>query len=362
MLGTVLAASAAVLTAPVTGLLGHRALRRSRNVRLMRIDTPDGIDEQGYVRIGGIEQWLSVRGEDRHNPVLLELHGGPGAPTSIFGPRTRAWERHFTVVRWDMRGADRTLARAGADAAGGPTFDQVLADAVEVTRHLRVRLGVDRVVLVGSSYGSVLGLRLARSHPELYSAYVGTDQNIHDAGRDTSTHQAFLERLRAAGKHRELAAVEAMGPDQHRWTARQRATYAKLSATSDPMTLDTMRTVVIGSLWLSPLHSLRGIGSYFKGMKHSEPITEGTGHYDDWADGTDFDVPFFVLQGAQDVLTPPERARRFFDDVRAPVKGFALIEDAGHFAAFRHPDRFLELLLTLVRPAITRPTADLPAG
>ena len=354
MIATIATVStAALLAAPAAGVLGHRALRRSRNATLMKIDTPNGIDEQGFVSIGGIEQWISVRGENLANPVVLELHGGPGASTAIFGPRTRPWEKHFTIVRWDMRGALKTLGRSGPEGQGKMTFDRVHADTVEVTDHIRARLGVDKVILLGHSYGSAFGLRLARAFPERYSAYVGTDQNIHDAGRDDSVHQALLTRLRTTGMHKELAAVEALDPDERQWTARERAMHAKLLATSDPLTLDTMKKVVMGSLWFSPLHSLRELGRFLKGMTISEQITEATAKFDDWTDGTTFEIPFFIFQGEKDVLTSPELARRFFDDVQAPVKGFALIEDCSHFAAFRRPERFLELLLTRVRPAVT---------
>ncbi|MFI1064085.1 alpha/beta fold hydrolase [Streptomyces spororaveus] len=356
MIATIVATSAAaLLAAPTTGLLAHRAFRRSRNASLMRIDTPNGIDEQGFVRIGGIDQWISVRGEDLANPVVLELHGGPGASTAIFGPRTRTWEKYFTIVRWDMRGSLKTFGHGGADGQGEMTFDRIYADAVEVTDHIRARLRADKVVLLGHSYGSAFGVRLAREFPDRYAAYVGTDQNIHDAGRDDSVRQALLTRLRGAGKRKELAAVEALGRDEHRWTARERAMYAKLLATSDPLTLETMKKVVMGSLWCSPRHSLREMGLFVKGMTFSEQITASASGFDDWADGTEFEIPFFIFQGEKDVLTPPALARRFFDAVRAPVKGFELIEDCSHFAAFRRPDRFLELLLAHVRPVVADP-------
>ncbi|WP_328765516.1 alpha/beta fold hydrolase [Streptomyces sp. NBC_00272] len=352
MLATVLATSAALLATPVTGLLGHRALRRAVSARLLRIDSPNGIDEQGFVRIGGIEQWISIRGEDRANPVVVEIHGGPGASHSIFAERTRSWEAHFTIVRWDMRGAGKTFGRSGPQGQGELSFGRLYEDALEVTRYARERLGADRVVLVASSLGSVFGLRLARSHPELYSAYVGTDQNVLDAGRDTSVHEALLARLRAAGKDEDAAAVLAMGSDPHRLTADQRAAYGKLTVASDPLTLDTLKSVVLRSLWFSPLHSLRELGQYFAGMKFSARFTPELDAFDDRADGTRFELPFFVFQGDQDVITPAERARAFFDEVEAPVKEFALIEDASHFASFRHPDRFLELMLTRVRPVV----------
>ncbi|RSS39632.1 alpha/beta hydrolase [Streptomyces sp. WAC07061] len=354
-----LIAIATALTAPAAALLAHRALRRAANARLMRIEAPNGIDEQGFVTIGGIEQWISIRGEDRANPVLLEIHGGPGAANSPYGARTRSWERHFTLVRWDMRGAGLTFANGGAAAQGpGPaTFAQLYADALEVTHHVRERLGVDRVVLLASSFGSVFGLRLARSHPELYSAYVGTDQNVLEAGRDTTAYDATLDRLRAAGKARQAAEIEAMGPDPRRWSPKQRTAYDKLCAGSDPLTLDTVKKVVLGSMWLSPLYRLRTIAAYFKGQAFSETVTPGSHDIDVRADGTVFRVPFFVFQGAQDVITPAARAKAYFDAVEAPVKAFALIEDASHFAALRHPDRFLDLLLTHVRPAVTTPSS-----
>ncbi|MGW3055562.1 alpha/beta fold hydrolase [Streptomyces goshikiensis] len=363
MLGTVLTTAATVagaLAVPGAGLFGHRALRRSGNAALMRIDSPDGIDEQGFVRIGGIEQWVSVRGEDRSNPVVVEVHGGPGATNSPYGIRTRSWERHFTIVRWDMRGAGKTFGRGGPEGQGETTFERLYEDALEVTRHACERLGVARVVLLANSFGTTFGLRLARDHPELYSAYVGTDQNVHDGGRDTGGHRALLERLRAAGRTKDAAVVAAMGPDRRRWTARQRAAYDKLCTASDPLTLDTLKKVVLGSMWLSPLHSLRDLRDFFRGQSFSERITPGTAGFDDWADGTVFEVPFFLFQGDSDVITPTERARAFFEDVEAPVKGFALIEDASHWAALRHPEVFLDLLLTHVLPAIT-PPAQAPA-
>ncbi|MCJ0873458.1 alpha/beta fold hydrolase [Streptomyces sp. AP-93] len=346
---TALATPAAALLT----LLTHRALRRSQAAKTLRIESPHGIDEQGFVRIGGIDQWISVRGEDRANPVLVEIHGGPGAANSIYTARTRSWERHFTIVRWDMRGAGKTFGHGGPQGQGEATFGRLYEDALEVTRHARDRLGADRVALLANSYGSVFGLRLARNHPELYSAYVGTDQNIQTGGRDTSAHDGLLERLRAAGKAKRLAQAEAIGPDPHAWTPQQRAAYAKLSAQSDPLTLTALKKVVLGSMWLSPLHSLRDLRDFFRGQSFSERITEGTAGLDDRADGTRFEIPFFVFQGEHDVLTPPAAARAFFDEVEAPVKRFALIEGCSHFASFSRPDRFLDLLLTHVRPVVT---------
>ncbi|MEU5599811.1 alpha/beta hydrolase [Streptomyces sp. NPDC020298] len=349
-LATSVAGAGAVASA---GVLAHRSLIRGRNARLLRLDGGRSIDEQYYTQIGGIEQWLSVRGADRSNPVLVEIHGGPGAVTSVFTVRTRAWEDHFTVVRWDMRGAGKTLRRGGEEGQGDLTYDRLYADALEVVDHVRARLGVERVVLVGHSLGTGFGVRLVREHPERFSAYVGIDQNVYDGDRDESPYKDLLVRLRAAGKEKEAAAAEAMGPDHRSWTAEQHALYHRYVMASNPESLAALKSVVLPSLWFSPLHSLPDLPAFFQGMKLSAQIFPDTADFDDWADGTRFEVPFFVFQGAHDLVTPPGRARRFLDDVEAPAKHFELVEDAAHFAAYSHPDRFLALLLGRVRPHLT---------
>lgn len=251
-----------------------------------------------------------------------------------------------------MRGAGKTFGHGGPEGQGEVTFERLYEDALEVTHHARELLGAERVVLLANSYGSVFGLRLARNHPELYSAYVGTDQNIHTGGRDTSAYDGLRERLRAAGKAKQLAQVEAIGADPHAWTPKQQATYAKLCTQSDPLTLATLKKVVLGSMWLSPLHSLRDLRDFFRGQSFSERITEGTAKLDDQADGTRFEIPFFIFQGEHDVLAPTATAKAFFDEVDAPMKRFAVIEDCSHWASFARPDRFLELLQTHVLPAV----------
>lgn len=76
-----------------------RAHRQRVTAEQLAIHAPNGIEEAMCVKIGGIDQWIQIRGQDRDNPVLLCLHGGPGATwlplTAIFAP----WEKDFTLVQ-----------------------------------------------------------------------------------------------------------------------------------------------------------------------------------------------------------------------------------------------------------------------
>ena len=117
-MGTWLEVIFAALAVLALAALGYRAWRQARVAAALAIRTANGIDEGGFIRIGGIEQWVAVRGEDLANPVIVVAHGWPGSGLSpLVASTTRAWERrHFTVVHWDQRGAGRTFSRATGHA------------------------------------------------------------------------------------------------------------------------------------------------------------------------------------------------------------------------------------------------------
>src|SRR5208282_3179916 len=185
---------------------------RSRNEKQFAIASAKGIDEARFVTIGGIEQWVTIRGENRDNPVLLFLHGGPGDVTNpwtfeLFAP----WEQQFTVVQWDQRGAGRTFGKSGPAIAPSITVDRMVQDGIELSEYLRKHLGKDKIVLVGHSFGSILGIRMARARPDLFYAYVGTGQ-VGDATRNYSVaYDALLKKARAVDDQGAVAELIHVG-------------------------------------------------------------------------------------------------------------------------------------------------------
>jgi hypothetical protein len=93
----------------VTGALKVRHIIQQFNADTDRIVSPDGIDVAQYIDLGGVRQWITIRGQDRRNPVLVFLHGGPGgALADIAFHFARPWEDYFVVVQWDQRGYGRS--------------------------------------------------------------------------------------------------------------------------------------------------------------------------------------------------------------------------------------------------------------
>lgn len=339
-----------IASAPVA-LLVRRKRHQRKLVASLKINSAQGIVNDCFVRIGGIDQWVSIRGEDRNNPVLFVIHGGPGCCYSMFTPHLRPWEKHFTVVQWDQRGAGRTFRRTGARGSGEISMQQLTSDAIEVAEYLRAFLHQERLFLLASSIGSTFGLQVARKRPDLFYAYIGTDQNVGMVrGRDEDQHQ-LIQRLHVHGMLKGLRVVERIGADATKWTPHDFTTIAQWAMKSDLSGFRRTMKLLKDAVWYAPGWTLRDIRAFVKGMHFSlEQLLPEIVRYDAWAQGTRFELPFFLFQGENDMLTLTAQAQAYFADIDAPVKRMELISNAGHFAMFLEPEQFLEKLLIHVRP------------
>jgi pimeloyl-ACP methyl ester carboxylesterase len=190
---------------------------RTRNARDYAVTSPNGIDEATYVSIGGIEQWITIRGENRDNPVLLLLHGGPGDATNPWGyAGFRSWLKYFTVVQWDQRGAGKTFGRNGAAVASTITIERMVQDGVELAELLSKKLQQEKIVLVGHSWGSILGVFMAKKRPELFHAFVGTGQVADPPRNYAVAYKALVEKASRERNSRALQELREAGPPPYK--------------------------------------------------------------------------------------------------------------------------------------------------
>ena len=324
---------------------------RARNARDYAVTTPNGIDEASYVKLGGLEQWITIRGENRQNPVLLLLHGGPGDATNPWGyAGFRNWLKYFTVVQWDQRGAGRTLGRNGAAAASTITVERMVQDGLELAELLSKRLQKDKIVLVGHSWGSTLGVFMAKARPELFHAFVGTGQVADPARSYTVAYEALVEKASREGNSRAVEELKAVGPPPYK-DGKGFAIQRKWSNLFEGA--DVFLASAVGFALLAPGYSPGDINDWFDGQNVSaEHLVPVISALDAKRLGGEFSVPVVVIQGAEDFTTPTSLARTYLNSLRAPRKAFATIAGAGHFAVFTKQDVFLKELRARVLPLI----------
>jgi pimeloyl-ACP methyl ester carboxylesterase len=327
------------------------AFVRDRNARDYAITSPNRIDEGKYVELGGVEQWITIRGEDRGNPLLLFLHGGPGDATNPWGyAGFRSWLKRFTVVQWDQRGAGRTLGRNGSSLATTITLDRMVRDGIELAELLKESERKEKIVLVGHSFGSILGVRMVKARPDLFYAFVGTGQVADPARSYSVAHADLLEKAQALGEDQAVRELREIGPPpypdgrgyavQRRWSNRFEGA-------------DSFIASMFGFALVSPGYTLGDVNDWLDGQGLSaERLVPETSALEARTLGGDFALPVFVIQGSEDFTTPTRLARELVESIRAPQKAFVAIE-GGHFAVFTKSETFLKELAARVLPLVS---------
>ncbi|HEY3823044.1 MAG TPA: alpha/beta hydrolase [Bryobacteraceae bacterium] len=336
---------------------GWRMLRRHQIAEGMAIRTPNGIDERGFVRIGGVDQWITIRGQNRENPAVLLLHGGPGSPLSPLSEHFLPWERDFTVIQWDQRGAGKSYTTAPAS----PDIELMVSDGLEVSEYARRRLHRNRIILLGHSWGSVLGIRMIRARPEFFEAWVGTGQIVNMQKNEIAAYGRVIAKARAIGDTQAVQSLEKSGPPPY-YDIRQMGIERRWAMQYEP----GLRYGPLGptglflELLTAPDYSLRDVSDFIKGVVNGDvffgnSLNGPLMRVDLPALGTDFPMPFFIIEGAEDDVTPVSLSQSYFDRITAPHKAFFLIPNAGHMALLTQSDTFLRLLDANVRPLALKP-------
>lgn len=292
--------------------------------------------------LGGANQWVLIRGHDRDNPVLLFLHGGPGMPAMYLAHAfQRELERDFVIVHWDRRGAGKSFE--AAEPLEELTVRQTLDDLFELTDILRERFDKDRIILVGHSWGSYLGLLAIHERPESYAAYIGMGQLAGSKAEVQQERREFLER------EAELAGDMEM---LDRLAAGREPTEDDLFRYGGELYGETsfwpiLRTGLLATEYTlaDALNVRRGAVLVGQEMKY-DVLSEPLG-----GEIPGFEIPIFFFLGKHDYNTPSAIAAGYLDRLQAPLKGLIWFEDSAHFPFFEEPGRF-HAELTRIMPDI----------
>jgi pimeloyl-ACP methyl ester carboxylesterase len=314
---------------------------------------PKPVREEMFVPIGGIDQWITIKGDDDNNPVVLFLHGGPGDALSPFADAMfQGWEKEFTLVQWDQRGAGRTYGKSGPSIEPTMTVERMADDGIEVAQFLAKHLNKKKIIIYGGSWGSILGIYMAHARPDLFYAYVGDAQLVNTRKNESASYARVLEMARAAGDQEAITALTAIGPPPwdslKKWPvfAKTRRAYQSKLVTAPPVPEKLSPTY--GSPEEQAQYEAADDFSFehFWGLKMSGPME----HVDLPSLGTDFTIPIFILQGQEDLTALPELAKAYFDSIKAPRKQFYLVPGTGHEPSATELDMTLRVLVEQVRP------------
>lgn len=297
-----------------------------------------GIASLEKIDLGSMQQWILIRGQDISNPVLLWLHGGPGAAQmSVSRYFNGELEEHFIVVHWDQRGAGKSNP-AGFDEST-MTFEQYLTDAHELTLYLKSRFGQDKIYLVGHSWGSQMGIRLAQLYPQDFYAYVGVSQVVNAARAQEIGYDWLMKQVREENERSELDSI-----GQPPFTDHERFVHyiQKIDAYGGGFDVGFMQLAWI--TLLAPEYNLRDVSAWLRGSNRgSGPMWNSPEYqsFDAVKDIPKLETPVYFFSGQKDYNTPLQLVKSYFEVLDAPHgQHLVIFESSAHTPFMGEADRF----------------------
>lgn len=298
------------------------------------------------VTIGGVPQSIWFRGADTRKPALVLLHGGPGASESaLFRHYVPDLEQHFLMVYWEQRGTGRSY-HSGIPAES-MTLERFLQDLDEVIELVRARFGKDRVILLGHSWGTILGTLYAQERPEKLSAYVGVAQIADFAEGERLSYEWALSQARQRGDADALSDLRKMSP--HPRSVDDELTKGKWVERFGGMFHQDLSTWdLIRAAWSTDEAGVVDLVRFGQGNRFSLEHLRPQYSKIDLTRHRSFRVPVAFLLGRHDWHVPSVAAERYFETIEAPCRQLVWFEGSAHNPPFEEPEAFVRALVRVL--------------
>lgn len=302
----------------------------------------NGIDEKVVTEIGGVEQYLYIRGQNKDNPIILVLHGGMPLTPMIYTYQYE-WENKYTVVNWDRRGCGETyfLNKEKSDEIiDNMTFDVLLEDTNQVVEYLTKRFGQKKIIIMADSFGSMIGSQYVQKHPEKVLTYIGSAQ-ITDTIKDFNLCATDLkERAIKAGNNKDAEELsQYVNMNDKDMFLQQYFDFNQLanSYITHATVWDNFKVYLTGLK--SPYFPINHLSFYFKTDKISTRLSELLSDFRVQDYGTAYQVPMIFILGEKDWITTYS-FKEYYNTVEAPYKKVVYIPNGGHDVIQDNPEEY----------------------
>jgi len=315
---------------------------------------PNSIAMHEDMTINGVSQRVTIRGKDKNNPVLLIVHGGPGAPILpvIYKITGVALEDIFTVCYWDQRGSG--LAYNDSIPDSSITLSQIVDDGLELSNHLKKTFKKDKIYIEGLSWGTAVAAYMVQKKPELYHAYIGSGLM---ANLSLSEELSYEFAMSESQKHNDTISINQLKQIG-------KPPYVKNSKNSVSEAFEIERTIVLKYAPFKLDTDFDFIKNMFldNGLTFKEKFTDMINSPESYypaskilestainmnlmRDVPELKVPVYILQGDNDHFTETPIAKAYFDSIIAPSKKWFLFEDGTHGVQIENPEKYRSIYI-----------------
>lgn len=316
----------------------------------------NGLAVLEQVPVNETRQWVLIRSEDVANPVVLFVHGGPGtSQLTLMRNNTQPLEKHFTVVNWDQRRAGKSFA-AGHDGAR-MNMGQFVDDIIDLSSYLAKRFHKNKILLVGHSWGSAIGMLAVSKRPDLFSAYIGIGQVSRVAESELISYQWTLEQARKAADHSSVEKLSGIGPPPYtgNWRPKfltERRLLGKFGGEYYGSTNGAFG-VVLRNLVVSREYTMVDRINFFRGIFQSlDALFPQLSRTNLFVQVPEVRVPVYFCLGRHDYEVPSVLSAKYFEALQAPRKQLVWFESSSHMPNTEEKDKFNQFMIGTVLPAL----------
>jgi pimeloyl-ACP methyl ester carboxylesterase len=324
-----------------------------------RIDSrahPNGLATLEPVAVNDSRQWVLIRSEHVKNPIVLFVHGGPGtSQLTLMRHNTQPIEKHFTVVNWDQRRAGKSFT-AGSDDTR-MKMRQFVDDTIDLSSYLARRFQNDRILLVGHSWGSAIGMLAVSKRPDLFAAYVGIGQVSRVAESELLSYNWTLEQARRAADGPSIRQLTEMGPPPYAgdWRSKlltERRLVGRFGGEYYGSKYGAFG-VVLKNLVISREYTLIDRLNFFRGIFQSlDALFPELARTDLFAEVPEVKIPVYFCLGRHDHEVPSVLSAKYFEALRAPEKQLVWFDNSAHMVNTEERDKFNQFMVDTVLPAL----------
>lgn len=311
-----------------------------------KIAKENSIAELRKVQLNGRKEWVSIRGENRNKPLLLFLAGGPGG-SQLAATRYELaeLEKDFVVVNWEQPGSGKSYSAIPKKQLTPEIYVQ---DGTALVRSLLKEFRQEKVYLVGESWGSALGIFMAKEQPELYHAFMGTGQMVAFEETEKIDYALAMKLAKEDGDQKVVDSLRKNGTPPYYGKSVTTKSAVYLNYLSQRMArnpeiqnpgFQTIRDLSAKEYGiLDKVNYLRGILQTFN------QVYPQLYEIDLRKDYAKLDIPFYFLLGKHDLNAPRSLAEDYYDKLAAPEKEIIWFEHSGHNPWINERERFAEVV------------------
>ena len=311
------------------------------------------ISEKIFIKIGGVEQGMFIRGKDIKNPVLLFVHGGPSFPEYFLVEKYPVGlEDHFTVCYWEQRGGG--ISYTPDVTLESMTLEQLASDAIEVTNYLCDRFNKEKIYIMAHSGGSAFAIQAVKSYPQFYYAYIGIAQITCQRESEKMCYKYMLNQYLADGNSKmveEFKKYPILENDSLILPYFNSVLRDKAQHDLGIGTMHNMRSIIKDiflpvwtcrsytvkekfNIWIAKFSFIPRSGLRYQIINSDIPSNIPR-----------LEIPVYFFSGRYDLTVNKDLSKEYLKKIEAPVKGFYTFDKSAHSPMFEEPQRLKEILI-----------------